>query len=293
MSKSAAAVQQYWADQLALMRTLPAEVHSRQPDSIHDLRAAGRRLKASVRLYRPLVRPKLAEQVLTELDWYNSQLGQARDAEVIAEEVASLLGNRPGTRAVIAALDAERRRTAHIADRMLLSDRAAGVLELVAEVVADPWRSTGKTGAPPPRSEVFDRVRWAEKRVAREWRDGPRDREETLEWAHRLRRRAKAARYAAESVEGAMPGARKKAGQYARVATLLGIVQDTVVIKRALMVWPTALVTEPVAVRERLAEEARSEVPQAIREALPDDLLGARPGQLDNGQLDEVVEAEV
>ena len=289
MSKSAAAVQQYWADQLALMRTLPAEVHSRQPDSIHDLRAAGRRLKASVRLYRPLVRPKLAEQVLTELDWYNSQLGQARDAEVIAEEVASLLGNRPGTRAVIAALDAERRRTAH----MLLSDRAAGVLELVAEVVADPWRSTGKTGAPPPRSEVFDRVRWAEKRVAREWRDGPRDREETLEWAHRLRRRAKAARYAAESVEGAMPGARKKAGQYARVATLLGIVQDTVVIKRALMVWPTALVTEPVAVRERLAEEARSEVPQAIREALPDDLLGARPGQLDNGQLDEVVEAEV
>ncbi|MGB3955732.1 MAG: hypothetical protein WBL05_10725, partial [Brooklawnia sp.] len=70
-------------------------------------------------------------------------------------------------------------------------------------------------------------------------------------------------------------------------------VQDTVVIKRALMVWPTALVTEPVAVRERLAEEARSEVPQAIREALPDDLLGARPGQLDNGQLDEVVEAEV
>lgn len=287
MSKSAATVQQYWADQLELMRTLPAEVHSRQPDSVHDLRAAGRRLKATVRLYRPLLRPKLAELLMTELDWYNAQLGQARDAEVIAEEVADLLGNRPGSRAVIAALDAERRRTAHIADRMLLSDRAAGVLEVVAEVVADPWRSTRQTGTPPSRTELFDRVRWAEKRVAREWRDGPRGGEETLEWAHRLRRRAKAARYAAESVEGAMPGARKKAAQYARVATLLGIVQDTAVIKRALMVWPTAVVTEPVAVRERLAEEARSEVPQAIREALPSDLIDVRPDR-----PDAAVEAE-
>ena len=44
MAKTAAAVQQYWADQLELMRTLPAEVHSRQPESIHDLRVASRRL---------------------------------------------------------------------------------------------------------------------------------------------------------------------------------------------------------------------------------------------------------
>ena len=45
-----------------------------------------------------------------------------------------------------------------------------------------------------------------------------------MEWAHRLRRRAKAARYAAESVEGAIPEFKKKAAGYARVATLLGIV---------------------------------------------------------------------
>ena len=102
-----------------------------------------------------------------------------------------------------------------------------------------------------------------------------------MEWAHRLRRRAKAARYAAESVEGAIPEFKKKAAGYARVATLLGIVQDTVVIKRALMVWPTALVADPVAARERLAAEARSEVPQAVREALPPDLLGENLAQGD------------
>ena len=88
MAKTAAAVQQYWADQLELMRTLPAEVHSRQPESIHDLRAASRRLKATVRLYQPLLRPRLANNLIELLDWYNAQLGQARDAEVIAEEVA-------------------------------------------------------------------------------------------------------------------------------------------------------------------------------------------------------------
>ena len=60
MAKTAAAVQ-YWADQLELMRTLPAEVHSRgQPESIHDLRVASRRLKATVRLYQPLLSPRLA-----------------------------------------------------------------------------------------------------------------------------------------------------------------------------------------------------------------------------------------
>ena len=94
MAKTAAAVQQYWADQLELMRTLPAEVHSRQPESIHDLRAASRRLKATGRLYQPLLRPRLANNLIELLDWYNAQLGQARDAEVIAEE-ADLLDERP------------------------------------------------------------------------------------------------------------------------------------------------------------------------------------------------------
>jgi len=271
MAKTAAAVQQYWADQLELMQTLPAEVRTRQPESIHDLRAAGRRLKATARLYRPLIRPKLASDLIEQLDWYNSQLGQARDAEVIAEEVADLLDNRPGARAVIAALEAEARRTAHLADRMLGSEAAAEVLRVVAELVDDPWPAPG--GAPTD-DQVLGRVRWAEKRVAREWRAGPTGGEGPLEWAHRLRRRAKAARYAAESVEDAIPESKKKAAGYARVATLLGIVQDTVVIQRALMVWPTALVTEPVAARERLAEEASSEVPQAVREALPADLRG-------------------
>ena len=271
MAKTAAAVQQYWADQLELMRTLPAEVHSRQPESIHDLRVASRRLKATVRLYQPLLRPRLASNLIELLDWYNAQLGQARDAEVIAQEVADLLGERPGARAVIAALEAEARRTAHIADRMLGSERASQVLQVVAELVDDPWRASG--GAPAD-DRVLGRVRWAEKRIARQWRDGPTGGEGPLEWAHQLRRRAKAARYAAESVEGAIPESKKKAAGYARVATLLGIVQDTVVIKRALMVWPTALVADPVAARERLAEEARSEVPQAVRGALPPDLLG-------------------
>lgn len=79
-----------------------------------------------------------------------------------------------------------------------------------------------------------------------------------------------------------IPEFKKKAAGYARVATLLGIVQDTVVIKRALMVWPTALVGEhPVAARERLAAHSPSEVPQAVREALPPDLLGENLAQGD------------
>ena len=281
MPSSAAAVQQYWAAQLELMRTLPAEVHARQPESVHDLRAAGRRLKATVRLYQPLLRPKSARRVMAQLDWYNALLGQARDAEVIAAEVADLLGHRPGARAVIAALEAEVRRTAHLADNMLTSARAAEVLATVAEFVDNPWRTAATSGQTPSGlrvpsgNEVRGRVRWAEERVASEWQAGPADGEDQLTWSHRLRRRAKAARYAAESLETTSHEFEKKATRYARVATLLGIVQDSVVIKQALSVWPMALVGEPVAAREQLAEQAQSEVPQAIAEALPADLSSA------------------
>lgn len=49
MSKTASRVEGYWIEQIGLMRELPAAVTANEPESIHDLRAAGRRLKATIR----------------------------------------------------------------------------------------------------------------------------------------------------------------------------------------------------------------------------------------------------
>lgn len=277
MPNTAASVQQYWADQLELMATLPAQVRARQPESIHDLRAAGRRLKSTIRTYRPLIRRRLARELLASLDWYNAVLGDARDAEVIDLELAELLGERPGAREIIAALDAERGRTAHIADNMLTSARADEVLALVQELVDDPWRRTGrKRDKRSARGSIQRRVRWAERRVAREWRRGPQRGEGTDAWLHRLRRRSKSARYAFESVASVSPEAKSVADAHARVATLLGIVQDTVVIERALAIWPDLLVADVIATRQEMSERALGELPEAIQKAVPADMIGPR-----------------
>lgn len=274
MPDTAAGVQNYWAYQLELMETLPAQVHERQPESIHGLRAAGRRLKATVRIYRPLIRRRLAHDLFEALDWYNSVLGLARDAEVIAEELTELLGDRSGAGVIISSLEAERERTARIADDMLTSTRVDDVLELVDELVKNPWRSPG--GQPVSGEEILSRGRWAERRVATQWCHGPRQGEATEQWLHQLRRRAKAARFAAESVQAVIPGAKAVAQAYDRLATLLGAVQDTAVIKRALAPWPDVLVADAIAAREELAKQGLRDLPKMVEEAVPEDLLAGR-----------------
>lgn len=270
MSDVAVGLQQYWADELELMRTLPAQVHARQPESIHGLRAAGRRLRSTVRTFSPLIRRRLVGKLDESLAWYNGVLGQARDAEVIVDELAELLGGHPDARELLEHLETERERTAHIADNMLTSAQVGDVLALVEDLVDDPWRKSARAaGRFPSDGRVLRQVRWAERRVAREWTFGPSGSETTDQWLHRLRRRAKSARYAAEAVSATTPGAEPVAEAYARVATLLGVSQDTAVIKEALAHWPGVLVSDAIAVRERLAERARQELPEAIWRALP------------------------
>lgn len=287
MSDLAAGLQQYWAYELDLMRTLPEQVRSRQPESIHDLRAAGRRLRSTTRTFGPLIRRRLARDLQESLAWYNDVLGQARDAEVIADELSELLADHLDAQELLEHLEAERARTAQIADNMLTSARVDEVLALVEELVTGPWQTSRRGDARPPTDDdappptddkVLRRVRWAEKRVAREWSRGPLGDESTDQWLHRLRRRSKSARYAAEAVTSTTPGAEPVARAYDLVATLLGVMQDTAVIKQALAAWPDVLVADAIAAREKLAQQARTDLPEAIWRAVPAALMD-RPAE--------------
>ncbi len=267
MPKTADSVRAYWQAQLDLMHELPEQVRLRDPDAIHDLRAAGRRTKSTVRTYRPLLRRELAHEVLTELDWYNAQLGVARDAEVIHDEVAQLLDDHPQAREIESRLAAEKERTALIADQMLLSQRAAGVVELVQQLVDDPW--SRRYGAAPGRKWVLRRVLWAERRVVQMWQDGPTADEDSQHWGHRLRRRAKSARYAAESVIAADKSAAQMAAGYAQLSTVLGVIQDCSIIKQTLSTMPPEVVAEAIHTWEARATRALGQLEEAIAVALP------------------------
>lgn len=259
------AVQQYWGEQLELMVTLPAHVAQREPESIHDLRAAGRRVRATVRTFQPLIRKQLAIRLEDGLEWYNGLLGKARDAEVIAEEVAELFTDEPGSGTVLGVLEAEREEAALAADEMLRGPGASRVIGLVGQVAADPWRGSLRSADDAP---WLDRLDWTVKRVAREWEQGSQTGEAETEWMHRLRRRAKSARYGFESVADSVDGAADRADAFAKVATLLGVVQDTAVIEQAMAIWPDVVVADVLAQRREMAAEALAEVPAAVRAAL-------------------------
>lgn len=263
MSSTAAVVQQYWDEQHELMVQLPVKVRAREPESIHDLRAAGRRLKATVRIFNPLIRRRLAAELLAGLDWYNTELGRARDAEVIRDEVGEVITDIAGGAELMTTLRQRAERAAQFTDLVLASERTADIVAAVGELVRRPWRRFG-----PSRDEITARVAWAEYRVASQWRHGPVDYEPVHEWQHRLRRSAKAARYANEAVAGAELAATDRAERYASIAKVLGQAQDAVVIRQALASWPAELVTQIVAIFDQRCDEALQQIPSKMQAVL-------------------------
>src|SRR4051794_5160972 len=52
-------------------------------DAIHQQRVTARRLRAALRVFRPLVEEEWAESLRAELKWFATNLGDSRDAEVL------------------------------------------------------------------------------------------------------------------------------------------------------------------------------------------------------------------
>lgn len=239
MSRAAHNVQGYWGEQLDLIQRLPAAVETREPESVHDLRAAGRRLKATIRAFRPLLRPNLARRLLIELDWFNSELGKARDAEVVREHLAELLSGHPEAQPLLDELAAQQELSRLEAVEMLGSERVAYLLGQIEDLVVRPWqRATRRKGKGPTRRQILNRADWTEQRVAKAWPESDDQVATNSVGLHVVRRRAKAARYAFESIGDAYSRAGDKVKYYSGLSELLGIVQDSVVVERVLAAHP-------------------------------------------------------
>jgi CHAD domain-containing protein len=233
-----------------------------EPDSVHKMRVATRRLRSTFRTYRPLWDRATTDRLRAELRWLGEVLGAVRDAEVMAARLDAALAAEPPELVIgpVAArlADGLRARTAK-QRRALVADldgrRYAQLLDDLDDLLA---AAPTERGLRPAGPELRRRVRRAARRVDRLLAAADRaadragggtadagrplpgvlGRDEAL---HEARKAAKRARYAGEAAE---PAAGKPAAKLARamedLQELLGDHHDSVVTRDLLRQAGTA-----------------------------------------------------
>jgi len=257
---------------------------SDEPDAVHQMRVATRRLRSALATYRPLLHRERTDPIRGELKWLGQILGGARDVEVLHWRLQDLLAAQPEElvlgpvgRRVDVDLGA-RHRAAH-ADLVaaLDGDRYLQLLDTLDDLVTAPpltARAGERAGKELPAlvGRAAGRVERAARAVADDSTPGARDR-----GLHEVRKSAKRARYAAET---AVPVAGNPATEMAEgmeaLQDVLGEHQDSVAARALLLELSVAahLAGEDgftygllYAQELTLAEEARGAYGRALRRA--------------------------
>jgi CHAD domain-containing protein len=218
-----------------------AAVRRREPEGIHDLRVSMRRIRSVLASFRPIVDASVTEPLRTELRWAAGRLGEARDAEVVAERIVTLLDEIASDTApeVLVRLrervHADAAAVRDVVDETLDSERYAAALVLLDAVGARPPFTDEAQGKARPLARR--RLRREADRVlglAEEaW--AATEPEERAAQLHDVRKGAKRLRYAAEACEPVLADrATKVAGAAEQIQTTLGTHHDEIVTRAAL-----------------------------------------------------------
>jgi len=227
-----------WA-QAGTLVSLDPLVRLDEPDSVHQMRVASRRLRSTLRTFGHILSRDDIRGLAADLKWLGSVLGGARDGEVLAAHLATGLRRAP---VELRIGPVEARIQGHFA-----SVRAAARTELLAALDSDRYFSLlddlDRLLAEPPFTAAAARpaaevlpvaarraFRQARRRMHRAWRAAPG--QPCDEALHRARKSVRRARYAAEV---AAPAAGRKAARFAnrmkRAQSVLGEHQDSVIAR--------------------------------------------------------------
>jgi CHAD domain-containing protein len=241
-SSSADVVLAYLREQADTMKALDPMVRRNEPDSVHQMRVASRRLRSTFQSFGKIVRDADTRHVRDELRWLSHVLGDARDGEVLSERLGTAVARTPAELVMgpVAARLTEhfspleaRAREAVI--EALDSERYVALLNELDQVLADPPLTP--LGHRPATEGIPKEVARTYKRTARRMRAAKRASSgEARDVAlHSARRAAKRARYAGEA---ASPAYGKKARRFAKrmkkVQSTLGAHQDAVIARDAI-----------------------------------------------------------
>ena len=250
-----------------IVRHHPGTLLGRDPEELHQMRVATRRMRAILRAARALLDPEWVRSLRAELGWLGGALGPVRDLDVLVDHLrgdAHLLGaaDERAFLVLLRALEAE-----HAADRAALL-AALGEPRFVALIE----RLDAETKAPPlgPGSESLQALAGREfrrlRKTVRALGEDPPDAD-----LHAARIGVKRARYAAELAERSVG---KAAAAVIRDAKLLqdvlGDHQDAAVAEDRIraLVKPRTSVAQAIAAGRVI--ERQHERRRAARAAFPD-----------------------
>jgi CHAD domain-containing protein len=94
-SRAARSLADYLSRQRSAILDADPGVRAGDADSVHDMRVATRRLRATLRTFRPLLDPARTEPLRAELRWLGAVLGAVRDGDVLAKRLAGAIAAEP------------------------------------------------------------------------------------------------------------------------------------------------------------------------------------------------------
>ena len=258
------------------------------PDAVHKMRVATRRMRSALATYRRLLDTAITEPLRDELKWLGGVLGPVRDAEVIRDHLRQSVDEQPPTlvvgpvrRHVDSSLRADHRRAHERALVELTGDRYFRLLDSL-DAVAAGGMLAGPKVTKPARKVLAKEIGRTHARL-RKLVDAATDAAEPADHAlHEVRKAAKRVRYAAESAVPVFGSdAESLVTRMTDLQDVLGEHQDSVVVRQILvdMAGRAHEAGEPTFTYGRLhaLEEARAEKSAATFQAMVDDGVADPP----------------
>jgi CHAD domain-containing protein len=254
----------------AIVRHDPGVRLGLDPEDVHDLRVATRRLRAMLRAAREMLAPDWSEALREELKWLAGELGPLRDADVflayLRDETKDFRdSDRAGADELTAMVEADRS-AAHVrAIDALRTDRYLALLQELERTARAPRVVSTSVPLDTIARREFRKLRKAARRITP---SSPDDE------VHELRKKGKRARYAAELAETAVGKRARGFLKHAkRFQDAVGEHQDAVVAEEHLRELQERGGREAAFAAGRLVErqrerkrQARAQLPAAWRE---------------------------
>jgi CHAD domain-containing protein len=250
-ASTADVVRAYLGEHRAALHHHDPGVREGDPESVHKMRVAARRLRSALTTYRPVLGRDVADPLRAELRWLGLALSGARDTHVLRSRLSGVLDAEPPELVVgpvVARLEQElgstERDGQQCAVQALRSTRYYRLLDALDAVVDSDRGEPGDRGDPGHAESAGRAATEVPALVRRDWRRLRRAVEEVGRAAdddahdralHEARKKAKRLRYAAESAATVRPReAAALASAAEAVQEALGEHHDTVVARARL-----------------------------------------------------------
>lgn len=206
-------------------------------EGVHQMRVAARRMRSDLRTFDVLVDAKWAQELVDELRWLGDELGRVRDLDVLRERLEhDAAGASVPLIPLFNRLSDEHERAREQMQDALRSDRYKILLDRLIRAAQTPILTTSAERGMNVLGPMLVAQTWRKlRKAARDIDDDSPD-----DHLHRVRIKAKRARYAAEAVAPALPGGKRKAAlrfasRAERLQEVLGELQDATVAQETIL----------------------------------------------------------